>query len=56
MADIEESNPPLKGALPLNLFSTLGAEKSKIKDLIDNVNQITEERFREEDLIGRVYE
>ena len=56
MADIEESNPPLKGALPLNLFATLGAEKSKIKDLIDNVNQITEERFREEDLIGRVYE
>ena len=56
MADIEESNPPLKGALPLNLFATLGADKSKIKDLIDNVNQITEERFREEDLIGRVYE
>lgn len=56
MADIEDSNPPLKGALPLNLFATLGAEKSKIKDLIDNVNQITEERFQEEDLIGRVYE
>ena len=56
MADIEESNPPLKGALLLNLFATLGADKSKIKDLIDNVNQITEERFREEDLIGRVYE
>lgn len=56
MADIEDSNPPLKGALPLNLFATLGADKSKIKDLIDNVNQITEERFQEEDLIGRVYE
>lgn len=56
MADIEESNPPLKGALPLNLFATLGADKSKIKDLIDNVNQIDEKRFQEEDLIGRVYE
>lgn len=56
MADIEDSNPPLKGALPLNLFATLGADKSKIKDLIDNINQITEERFQEEDLIGRVYE
>ena len=56
MADIEDSNPPLKGALPLNLFATLGADKSKIKDLIDNVNQISEERFQEEDLIGRVYE
>lgn len=56
MADIEESNPPLKGALPLNLFATLGADKAKIKDLIDNVNQIDEQRFQEEDLIGRVYE
>lgn len=56
MADIEESNPPLKGALPLNLFASLSVEKSKIKDLIDNVNQISEERFQEEDLIGRVYE
>ena len=56
MADIEGNNPPLKGALPLNLFASLGADKSKIKDLIDNVNQIDEKRFQEEDLIGRVYE
>ncbi len=56
MADIEENNPPLKGALTLNLYATLGADKSKIKDLIDNVNQIDEKRFQEEDLIGRVYE
>lgn len=56
MADIEESNQPLKGALPLNLFASLGADKSKIKDLIDNVNLIDEKRFHEEDLIGRVYE
>lgn len=56
MADIEESNPPLKGALTLNLYASLGADKSKIKDLIDNVNQIDEKRFQEEDLIGRVYE
>lgn len=56
MADIEKSNLSLKGALPLNLFATLGADKSKIKELIDNVNQIDEKRFQEEDLIGRVYE
>lgn len=56
MADIEESNPPLKGALTLNLYATLGASKAKIKDLIDNVNQIDEKKFHEEDLIGRVYE
>ena len=56
MADIEAGNPPLKGALPLNLFASLGASRSQIKDLIDNVNQIDESRFQEEDLIGRVYE
>ena len=56
MADIEKSNPSLKGALPQNLFSTLGADKAKIKALIDEVNKISEERFQEEDLIGRVYE
>ena len=56
MADIEKRNPSIKGALPLNLFATLGADKSKIKDLIDNVNKIDEQRFHEEDLIGRVYE
>lgn len=56
MANIEDRNPPLKGTLPLNLFASLGADKSKIKDLIDNVNLIDEKRFQEEDLIGRVYE
>lgn len=56
MADIEEENTALKGALTLNLFATLGASKTKIKDLIDNINQIDENRFHEEDLIGRVYE
>ena len=56
MADVEDSNPSLKGTLPLNLFAGLGADKTKIKDLIDNVNLIDEKRFQEEDLIGRVYE
>ena len=56
MATIEKDNDALKGALPLNLFSTLGAEKSRIKNLIDNVNKLDGKFFREEDLIGRVYE
>lgn len=56
MADIEASNPALKGALSLNLYATLGAPKEKIKQLIDEVNKIDESRFQEEDLIGRVYE
>ena len=56
MADIEESNPPLKGALPQNMFATLGASKEAVKSLIDEINKIDEKRFNEEDLIGRVYE
>ena len=56
MADIENDNPSLAGALSKNLFSTLGANKNKIKSLIDSVNRIDEKRFHEEDLIGRVYE
>lgn len=56
MIDIEENNSVLRGALPLNLFATLGASKQAIKNLIDEVNKIDEERFNEDDLIGRVYE
>lgn len=56
MADIEEANPSLKGALLQNFYATLGAPKEKIKTLIDEVNKISESRFHEEDLIGRVYE
>lgn len=56
MADIEAANSALKGALSLNLYATLGAPKEKIKQLIDEVNKIDEQRFHEEDLIGRVYE
>lgn len=56
MAEAELINPALKGALPLGLFATLGAEIRSIKSLIDAINQISEARFHEEDLIGRVYE
>ena len=65
MADIEKMNPSLQGALSsrdkdgnpvYTFFATLGATTAKLKDLIDNVNQIDANRFHEEDLIGRVYE
>lgn len=56
MAHAEEKNPSLKGALPLGMFATLGAELRSVKALIDNINDISAERFHEEDLIGRVYE
>jgi type I restriction enzyme M protein len=56
MRDIEDSNPPLKGALPQNFYITLGTRPEQIKALIDEINKIDEKRFHERDLIGRVYE
>lgn len=56
LKELESANPPLKNTLSKNLFVTLGASKEKLKSLIDNVNQISEERFQVEDLIGRTYE
>lgn len=52
----EKANPSLTGALPLGMFATLGATKTSIKSLIDAISQISEKRFHDEDLIGRVYE
>lgn len=52
----EKANPSLAGALPLGMFATLGATKTSIKSLIDAISQISEQRFHDEDLIGRVYE
>ena len=56
MKDIEDGNPPLKGALPQNFYATLGARPEQMKALIDEINKIDEKRFHERDLIGRVYE
>ena len=56
MADIEERNPPLKGALPQNFYATLGISKKEIKSLIDEINKLDNNRFHEKDLIGRVQE
>lgn len=56
MDELQKANPPLKDTMRKNLFVTLGAGKEKLKSLIDDINQISEERFKVEDLIGRVYE
>jgi type I restriction enzyme M protein len=56
MNDIEDRNPPLKGALPQNFYVTLGTRKEQIKGLIDEINKIDGIRFQDKDLIGRVYE
>ena len=56
MQSIEENNESLKGTLPMGLFVSLGANKTSIKSLIDEVNKINSTNFHEEDLVGRVYE
>lgn len=56
MKDIEDGNPPLKGALPQNFYAILGTRPEQMKALIDEVNKIDERRFHDRDLIGRVYE
>ncbi|MDR0947864.1 MAG: type I restriction-modification system subunit M N-terminal domain-containing protein, partial [Ruminococcus sp.] len=56
MRDIEDGNPPLKGALPQNFYTTLGARPEQMATLLSEIDKINEERFHERDLIGRVYE
>ena len=56
MKDIEDGNPPLKGALPQNFYVTLGTRPEQMKALVDEINKIDEKRFHDRDLIGRVYE
>ncbi|WP_308694800.1 class I SAM-dependent DNA methyltransferase [uncultured Sutterella sp.] len=46
----------LRGALPTKLFTESRIEGKTLKALIDEINKISEERFHEKDLIGRVYE
>ncbi|OFO40437.1 MULTISPECIES: type I restriction-modification system subunit M [Staphylococcus] len=56
MADIEKDNKTLEGALPLNLYSEFNLSVNTFKQLIDQISKISENNFKEEDLIGRVYE
>ena len=56
MRDIEDGNPPLKGALPQNFYATLGTRPEQMKALVDEINKIDDKRLNERDLIGRVYE
>lgn len=52
MKDIEDGNPPLKGTLPQNFYTTLGTRPEQMKALIDEINKIDKKRFHERDLIG----
>jgi type I restriction enzyme M protein len=53
---IETNNKELKGALPDKYFVRLGLETSKLKSLIDVINNIDTLTNSHEDVVGRVYE
>lgn len=55
-ATLDASIESLRGALPTKLFSDANIEGKTLKALVDEINKISEDRFHEKDLIGRVYE
>lgn len=56
IALLEEREEKLKNALPQQIFTSSQVEASVLKAVVDDVNRIDAERFKEKDLIGRVYE
>lgn len=56
VSDLDSTIESLRGALPMKLFTDSRIEGKTLKALIDEINKISEERFHEKDLIGRVYE
>ena len=53
---LERDEKTLRGALPQKIFTKAQLEPKVLKSVIDEVNKISQERFHEKDLIGRVYE
>lgn len=51
-----ESEPKLKNAPPSALFINSGTEGNVIKQVMDEIDKIPHKKFKEKDLIGRVYE
>ncbi len=53
---VERNEPTLRGALPQKIFTKAQLEPKVLKSVIDEVDKISQKRFHEKDLIGRVYE
>ena len=53
---LETEQETLKGALPQKIFTKTNLEPKVLKSVIDEVNKISQQKFHEKDLIGRVYE
>ena len=56
LAEVEEINPSLKGALPSNYYAGLSLDRTKLAALLDEINKIDTLKDPEHDLMGRVYE
>lgn len=54
----DNGNPqrPLKNALPQQIFTKTSLEPGVLKNVCNEINKIDPARFRQNDLIGRVYE
>ena len=53
---LEKQERKLKNALPQGIFVSCALEPRVIKSVLDSVSKIDPKRFKEKDLIGRVYE
>lgn len=51
-----ENEPKLKNALPSALFVNSGTDGNVIRQVMDEIDKISHKKFKERDLIGRVYE
>lgn len=56
LINIEKQNKSLKGALPNNYFAKIGLDNTKLKSLIDTINNIDTQKDKSNDIIGRIYE
>lgn len=53
---LEKQEKKLKNALPKGIFVSSDLDPKVIKSLLDSISKIDPKRFKEKDLIGRVYE
>jgi len=56
ISELDRTIEPLKNALPSQIFTNTNLEPKVLKSVVDEVNKIDENKFKEKDLIGRVYE
>lgn len=54
--NLDDNEPKLKNALPQQIFTNTQLEPGVLKSVVDEIEKIDPVRFKEQDLIGRVYE